>query len=401
MPDRESCPTVTFVVTEIYLLEFVKAFSVDDIVRVEGACVKRAIGKDGGTCLWALRVDATMLVIKDEPFECFFQLYLEQKIKELLSQSINAVDFVSPSAFIVVKIKNATKGDGTPSDRLTIANGPSTSDRASVFGALEIVSVNSLDVEYACNACSSSNAFSVDDIVRVEGACVKRAIGKDGGTCLWALHVDATMLVIKDEPFECFFQLYLEQKIKELLSQSINAVDFVSPVAFIVVKIKNATKSDGTPSYRLTIANGPSTSDRASVFGALEIVSVNSLDVEYACNACSSSNVSHQANNLFCYTCGKKTKIVKQPVVPAKIYLQDGKAIVVILQGNIVDSILGLHHPLLHLFEHNDGPMLIKWACSCSLKLVTSSVLVLDTDLRKLRQFWNQRQFRIDFCNQR
>ncbi|MCO5606932.1 hypothetical protein L7F22_061123, partial [Adiantum nelumboides] len=85
-------------------------------------------------------------------------------------------------------------------------------------------------------------------------------------------------------------------------------------------------------------------------FGMLEIVSVNSLDVEYSCNACSSSNVSRQAKNPFYYTCGKKTKIIKQLVVPAKIYPQDGEAVAVILQGSIVDTILGLYHPFLHLF---------------------------------------------------
>ncbi|MCO5595110.1 hypothetical protein L7F22_049148 [Adiantum nelumboides] len=44
--DRESRHTVTFVVIEIYLSDFVEAFAVNDYVRIEGACVKKDIGKD-------------------------------------------------------------------------------------------------------------------------------------------------------------------------------------------------------------------------------------------------------------------------------------------------------------------------------------------------------------------
>ncbi|MCO5572709.1 hypothetical protein L7F22_026468 [Adiantum nelumboides] len=136
----------------------------------------------------------------------------------------------------------------------------------------------------------------MNDFVRVEGACVKRAIGKDGGTCLWALYADATTLVVKDEPFDCCLQLYPKQMIKDLLFQASIATDFVSTIAFIVGKIENATRSDGTPSYRLTIVMGLRQAivlvsflyllDKLSklgfgkkVFGTLEITSLNSLDV--------------------------------------------------------------------------------------------------------------------------
>ncbi|MCO5601689.1 hypothetical protein L7F22_055812 [Adiantum nelumboides] len=113
--DRESRHTVTFVVTEIYLSDFVGAFVVNDFVQIEGGCVKRAVGRDGGTCLWALYVDATTLVVKAEPFDCCLQLYPEQKIKDLLFEGVVSTDVVSTIAFIVVKTENAIRSDGTPS----------------------------------------------------------------------------------------------------------------------------------------------------------------------------------------------------------------------------------------------------------------------------------------------
>ncbi|KAI5070365.1 hypothetical protein GOP47_0014708 [Adiantum capillus-veneris] len=89
------------------------------------------------------------------------------------------------------------------------------------------------------------------------------------------------------------------------------------------------------------------------VFSTLEIESVNSLDVEYSCGLCKGTNVSRQAINPFCYTCGMKTQIVKSPLLSARIYPQDGVVVAVILQGAIVDSILGFSQPFLHYFEHN------------------------------------------------
>ncbi|KAI5054006.1 hypothetical protein GOP47_0031098 [Adiantum capillus-veneris] len=67
------------------------------------------------------------------------------------------------------------------------------------------------------------------------------------------------------------------------------------------------------------------------VFGTLEIVSVNSLDVEYSCDS----------------------TITKQSVLPAKLYPQDGEVVSVILQGAVVDSVLGFSGPFLQLFDQS------------------------------------------------
>ncbi|KAI5059191.1 hypothetical protein GOP47_0025510 [Adiantum capillus-veneris] len=83
----------------------------------------------------------------------------------------------------------------------------------------------------------------------------------------------------------------------------------------------------------------------------LEIVSVNSLDVEFFCGVCKGSNVSHQATNPFCYSCGRKFAIVKQSVLPAKIAPQDGEAVGIIFQGVVINSVLGFFPPILAPFQ--------------------------------------------------
>ncbi|MCO5568175.1 hypothetical protein L7F22_021871 [Adiantum nelumboides] len=82
-----------------------------------------------------------------------------------------------------------------------------------------------------------------------------------------------------------------------------------------------------------------------NVFGTLEIVSDMSLDVEYACSDCRSFDMSHRDNNYFA------TLVVASG--SRKKYPQDGEPVVVIWQGVLVDSILGLSRSFLHLFEHN------------------------------------------------
>ncbi|MCO5563345.1 hypothetical protein L7F22_016986 [Adiantum nelumboides] len=126
----------TFVVNEIYLAKFVEAFSVEDFIRVEGACVKRKVGRDGGMSSWALYADATTVVVKAKPFDCIFQLFLEHRIKGLLSNDASSSvaltnEVVSIIAFTVVKIENSTKCEETPYC-LIVTDDPSHFDRASV-----------------------------------------------------------------------------------------------------------------------------------------------------------------------------------------------------------------------------------------------------------------------------
>ncbi|MCO5587014.1 hypothetical protein L7F22_040959 [Adiantum nelumboides] len=89
------------------------------------------------------------------------------------------------------------------------------------------------------------------------------------------------------------------------------------------------------------------------VFGTLEIVNLNSLDIQYSCESCRGGNVSRQLSNPFCVTCGKLVSILKTPVLQAKLIAQIGKAIIVTLQGLIVDEVLGLSQPFTLIYENN------------------------------------------------
>ncbi|KAI5079359.1 hypothetical protein GOP47_0004838 [Adiantum capillus-veneris] len=186
--DRESKNTITFVVTEVFIDEFVESFDCGEFVRIEGSYVKREVSKDGGTSMWTLYANASTLVVKAESFACALQLYLEHKIRDLLAAK-GAIEFAPTIAFVIVKIETSTRADGGDSYRLTIADGPASSDRASllfvpsrrvdyhrmnlkaafsqhlskqvssmgfgkkVFGSLEIININSLEVEYVCGTC--------------------------------------------------------------------------------------------------------------------------------------------------------------------------------------------------------------------------------------------------------
>ncbi|MCO5614495.1 hypothetical protein L7F22_068778 [Adiantum nelumboides] len=88
-----------------------------------------------------------------------------------------------------------------------------------------------------------------------------------------------------------------------------------------------------------------------TVFGTLEIVNLNSLDIQYSCDNCKGGNVSRQLSNPFCFTCGKLVSIVKTPVLQAKLIAQAGKDVIVTFQGVIVDDVLGLSQPFMQLYE--------------------------------------------------
>ncbi|KAI5084980.1 hypothetical protein GOP47_0001149 [Adiantum capillus-veneris] len=142
-----------------------------------------------------------------------------------------------------------------------------------------------------------------NDFVRIEGGSVRRRTCNDGGTSVWALYADATTLVVKDEPFDCILSLYPEHKIKDLVAGP--AVDFVPTVAFTVTKIDDSSKGDGGTSYRLTIADGHASRDRASLLFVPSrrvdyhhMVNEVKANGSYACVAHNINIFKHLANTL-------------------------------------------------------------------------------------------------------
>ncbi|KAI5057702.1 hypothetical protein GOP47_0027717 [Adiantum capillus-veneris] len=131
--DQEARHTITFVVGESYISQFVESFGVGDFVCIEGASIKQRVHNDGGTFQLALHSDATTIAIKGEPFECDLVLFLEHRISDLLSlKETTTVDSVVTIAFIVVRIVTTAKTDGSSSARLMISDGPASSDRATI-----------------------------------------------------------------------------------------------------------------------------------------------------------------------------------------------------------------------------------------------------------------------------
>ncbi|MCO5547347.1 hypothetical protein L7F22_000796 [Adiantum nelumboides] len=295
--DKESKHTITLIVSEIYIADFVNLFEVDDFVRIEGESLKRKVFKDGGTCQWSLHVDATTFLVKSKAFDCNLTLYLEHRIRELLVASAYTLAQFNPTiAFTVIKVENVAKSDGTSSCRLTIVDGLPIIDRASLL----FVPSRQVDYHTIVSAVNEEGYFS----------CIAHNINVFKQQTNTLSIVDATILLELPVALETLFCSHLSKQ--------------VSKSGF-----------------------------GKKIFGTLEILNLNSLDIQYTCDYCKGSNVSCQVLNPFCYMCGKLSTILKNPLLQAKSIPQTGEGVAVTLQGGIVDSVLGLPQPFMRLYEDN------------------------------------------------
>ena len=106
--------------------------------------------------------------------------------------------------------------------------------------------------------------------IRIEGPVVRPKNRNDGGTSYYSLHVDATTSILKAEPFECDLSFYPEVRIKDFLeraslSPSQDRKTPLATLAFVVINVDDGSTSGKTSLDLLTIADGPSAHDRASV----------------------------------------------------------------------------------------------------------------------------------------
>ncbi|MCO5576827.1 hypothetical protein L7F22_030647 [Adiantum nelumboides] len=202
LDDKDSRHTVTFMVNEIYLSEFVESFVVGDFIRVEGACVKRKVFRDGGTCLWFLYANATTVVVKSKAFECYVQLFPKHRIRDLLSGESLSPEIVSTIAFIVVKVENSTKRDGSPSYRLTVADGPTHADRAN----LPFVPSRRVDYHYMVNEVKANGCYS----------CVARNVTVFKNLSNTLFVVDATILCPLPTSLETTFANHFSKQVSNL-----------------------------------------------------------------------------------------------------------------------------------------------------------------------------------------
>ena len=90
------------------------------------------------------------------------------------------------------------------------------------------------------------------------------------------------------------------------------------------------------------------------IFGVLQFVNVNAINIDYLCIECKSSKVSRQEDReAYCYSCAKPTTILKSPLLQAKITKRDGDVIIVSLNGAIVDKLLAFSKSFVELYAAN------------------------------------------------
>ncbi|MCO5582372.1 hypothetical protein L7F22_036266 [Adiantum nelumboides] len=255
--DKESKNTIMFVVSEIYIADFVNLLEVEDFVRVE-----------------------------------------EHRIRELLVAALTSAlaQFNPTIAFTVVEEESIAKSDGSSSCRLTIADGPAIIDRASLL----FVPSRQVDYHTIVNAVNEQGCFS----------CVAHNINVFRQQTNTLSVVDAIVLLELPSSLETNFRSHLS---KQVCSSGFGK----------------------------------------KIFGTLEIINVNSLNIQYTCDYCKGSNVSRQVSNPFCFTCGKLSTILKTPILQAKLIPQSGEGVVVALQGGILDAVLGLSQHFMRLYEEN------------------------------------------------
>ncbi|MCO5576306.1 hypothetical protein L7F22_030115 [Adiantum nelumboides] len=152
-----------------------------------------------------------------------------------------AIKFVPTIAFPIVKIETSTRANDGDSYRLTIADGLASSDEQVHVDCHQMV--NSLKIRGSCS-------------------CVAQSINVFEAIVNTLSVVDVTLICPLLENLKIVFSQHFSKQ--------------VSSMGF-----------------------------RKKVFRTLEIMNINSLEVEYVYEFCKSQNVSRQICNPFCYSCVK------------------------------------------------------------------------------------------------
>ncbi|MCO5592827.1 hypothetical protein L7F22_046830 [Adiantum nelumboides] len=221
--DRESKNTITFMVNEVFVNEFVECFDVGDFVRIEGAYVQKKVWKDGGTSMWDLYANASTLLVKAKSFETCLHCYPEHRIPELLASKA-AIAFAPTIAFTIVKIETLMRIDGGDNYRLAIVDGSALSDKASLL----FVPTRHVNYHQMVDALKTKGSYS----------CVAHKIKVFNAAASTLLVVDATLI--------CPLPKNLNSVFSQHSSKQVSSMGF-----------------------------------EKKVFGALEIVNINSLEVEH------------------------------------------------------------------------------------------------------------------------
>ena len=152
--NKDGLNTITLSIVDTYISMYESKLVIGSFIRVEGPVVKPKNQNGGGTSYFLLHADATTPILKAEPFECNLSFYPEVCIKDFLEHAILSAlhDRKTPLAtlaFVVINVDDGSKSGKSALDLLTIVDGPSARDRASVscLAYLFAFVVAQLDIE--------------------------------------------------------------------------------------------------------------------------------------------------------------------------------------------------------------------------------------------------------------
>lgn len=132
LADEGGYGTITLVVPFEFIASTIDKIVVDTFIRIEGAAVVSRNASDGGTADYSLQLDASTIILKAEPFVTRIVFIPELSIHSFLQRVAILPTFKSTIAFVIIQVDSFEKTEGGMFEQLTIADGPSPLDRATV-----------------------------------------------------------------------------------------------------------------------------------------------------------------------------------------------------------------------------------------------------------------------------
>ena len=133
--DEGGFGTITLVVPSEFIPHTIDKVVVDSYIRIEGAVVVPRLASDGGTADYSLQLDASTIVVKAEPFPIRLVFVPELSIQAYLQKVVATPTLKTTIAFVIIQVDSVEKSEGGLFEQLTIADGPTALDRATVSGS--------------------------------------------------------------------------------------------------------------------------------------------------------------------------------------------------------------------------------------------------------------------------
>lgn len=132
LTDKVGFDTVTLVAGSNYYGAHLSKIVVGSCIRIEGAIVVPRTANDGGSIDFSLQVDATTSITPIPAFTTDLFFVPELPIKSVIAKAAKIPNFKSTIAFVIVQVDAMRKNEVSMHEQLTIADGHSATDRATV-----------------------------------------------------------------------------------------------------------------------------------------------------------------------------------------------------------------------------------------------------------------------------